>query len=71
MTVSFHKYGDFFPGTGDLRDVGVKAGKKLYTAFKIDKSMQSQKSQIAKVYRIYKNSNNIYALLCIFFLIIM
>lgn len=27
MTVSFHKYGDFFPGTGDIRDVGVKAGK--------------------------------------------
>ena len=27
MTASFHKYGDFFPGTGDLKDVGVKAGK--------------------------------------------
>lgn len=27
MTVSFHKYGDFFPGTGDIRDVGSKAGK--------------------------------------------
>eukprot|EP01038_Epipyxis_sp_PR26KG_P013312 gene13312-17834_t len=28
MTVSFHKYGsDFFPGTGDIRDVGVKSGK--------------------------------------------
>jgi histone deacetylase 1/2 len=27
MTVSFHKYGDFFPGTGDIRDVGVKTGK--------------------------------------------
>lgn len=27
MTVSFHKYGDFFPGTGDLRDVGVRSGK--------------------------------------------
>jgi histone deacetylase 1/2 len=27
MTVSFHKFGDFFPGTGDIRDVGVKAGK--------------------------------------------
>jgi acetoin utilization deacetylase AcuC-like enzyme len=28
MTVSFHKYGDFFfPGTGDVKDVGVKAGK--------------------------------------------
>jgi len=22
MTVSFHKYGDFFPGTGDIWDVG-------------------------------------------------
>merc|ERR1712216_650625 len=28
MTVSFHKYGDmFFPGTGDLKDVGEKTGK--------------------------------------------
>jgi histone deacetylase 1/2 len=28
MTVSFHKYGDyFFPGTGDVKNVGVKAGK--------------------------------------------
>ena len=28
MTVSFHKYGDyFFPGTGDVKDVGVKNGK--------------------------------------------
>jgi histone deacetylase 1/2 len=27
MTVSFHKFGDFFPGTGDIRDVGTKNGK--------------------------------------------
>ncbi|KAF0986918.1 hypothetical protein HZS_5872 [Henneguya salminicola] len=27
MTVSFHKYGEFFPGTGDIRDVGVDKGK--------------------------------------------
>lgn len=27
MTVSFHKYGDFFPGTGDIKDIGVKSGK--------------------------------------------
>ena len=27
MTVSFHKYGDFFPGTGHISDVGVKSGK--------------------------------------------
>lgn len=24
MTLSFHKYGDFFPGTGDIEDVGAK-----------------------------------------------
>ena len=27
MTVSFHKYGEFFPGTGELRDIGVGQGK--------------------------------------------
>lgn len=27
MTLSFHKFGDFFPGTGDVRDVGIGKGK--------------------------------------------
>lgn len=27
MTVSFHKFGDFFPGTGSLDDVGIGPGK--------------------------------------------
>ena len=27
MTVSFHKYGEYFPGTGELRDIGVAGGK--------------------------------------------
>eukprot|EP01068_Selenidium_serpulae_P012049 Selendium_serpulae@DN5760_c0_g1_i4.p1 len=27
MTVSFHKFGDFFPGTGDISDVGAEKGK--------------------------------------------
>ena len=27
MTVSFHKYGDFFPGSGALGDVGHESGK--------------------------------------------
>ncbi|XP_057863688.2 histone deacetylase 19 isoform X1 [Cryptomeria japonica] len=27
MTVSFHKYGDYFPGSGDLRDIGYGKGK--------------------------------------------
>ncbi|KAG7562858.1 hypothetical protein FFLO_01687 [Filobasidium floriforme] len=27
MTASFHKFGDYFPGTGDVKDTGIKAGK--------------------------------------------
>jgi histone deacetylase 1/2 len=27
MTVSFHKYGEYFPGTGDSKDIGAKGGK--------------------------------------------
>lgn len=27
MTVSFHKYGEFFPGTGDIRDTGYGKGR--------------------------------------------
>ena len=27
MTVSFHRFGDFFPGTGAIGDIGAKAGK--------------------------------------------
>lgn len=28
MTLSFHKYGDFFPGTGDIKDVGAKVSNQ-------------------------------------------
>lgn len=27
MTVSFHKFGDFFPGTGHIKDIGFGQGK--------------------------------------------
>ena len=27
MTVSFHKFGEYFPGTGDIADVGYGKGK--------------------------------------------
>ena len=27
LTVSFHKYGKYFPGTGDIKDIGVGRGK--------------------------------------------
>lgn len=33
MTVSFHKYGDFFPGTGDVADVGQGKGKHYSVNF--------------------------------------
>ncbi|KAG8533578.1 histone deacetylase [Bacidia gigantensis] len=33
MTVSFHKYGEYFPGTGELRDIGVGSGKHYAVNF--------------------------------------
>ncbi|KAL5419660.1 histone deacetylase [Paraphaeosphaeria minitans] len=33
MTVSFHKYGEYFPGTGELRDIGVGGGKHYAVNF--------------------------------------
>jgi histone deacetylase 1/2 len=27
LQVSFHKYGDYFPGTGALKDIGHEKGK--------------------------------------------
>ena len=33
MTVSFHQYGEFFPGTGELRDIGTDKGKNYSVNF--------------------------------------
>ena len=33
MTVSFHKYGEYFPGTGELRDIGIGPGKNYAVNF--------------------------------------
>ncbi|EGF80610.1 hypothetical protein BATDEDRAFT_24371 [Batrachochytrium dendrobatidis JAM81] len=33
MTVSFHKYGEYFPGTGDINDVGHGRGKHFAINF--------------------------------------
>jgi hypothetical protein len=30
MTASFHKFGEYFPGTGDVKDKGTEAGEILY-----------------------------------------
>eukprot|EP01119_Soliformovum_irregulare_P008686 TRINITY_DN21786_c0_g1_i1.p1 TRINITY_DN21786_c0_g1~~TRINITY_DN21786_c0_g1_i1.p1 ORF type:complete len:483 (-),score=63.55 TRINITY_DN21786_c0_g1_i1:827-2275(-) len=33
LTVSFHKFGEYFPGTGDIRDIGSSKGKYYTTNF--------------------------------------
>lgn len=33
MTLSFHKYGDYFPGSGDLKDIGYGPGKNYSLNF--------------------------------------
>lgn len=36
MTVSFHKYGEYFPGTGDLRVSALTGGpKKFFEIFAV------------------------------------
>ncbi|EEY61588.1 histone deacetylase, putative [Phytophthora infestans T30-4] len=39
MTVSFHKYGDFFPGTGDVKDIGAKSGMYYAVNFPLHSGM--------------------------------
>jgi len=33
MTCSFHKYGEFFPGTGDIKDIGFGKGRNYSVNF--------------------------------------
>jgi len=60
MTVSFHKFGDFFPGSGDLKDDGSGKGKKYSINFPLndgidDKSyMAVFKPVIQKVMDVYR-----------------
>lgn len=39
MTVSFHKYGDFFPGTGSMQDIGVRDGRLYSINFPLEDGM--------------------------------
>jgi len=36
MTLSFHKYGDFFPGTGDVEDIGYGPGERYALNFPLN-----------------------------------
>jgi histone deacetylase 1/2 len=39
LTVSFHKFGEYFPGTGDVKDVGANAGKYYSVNFPLKDGM--------------------------------
>jgi histone deacetylase 1/2 len=42
MTVSFHKFGEYFPGTGDVRDVGHGEGKNYALNFPLKDGIDDQ-----------------------------
>ncbi|KAI9346534.1 hypothetical protein BDR26DRAFT_855718 [Obelidium mucronatum] len=42
MTVSFHKYGEFFPGTGGFDDVGVGKGRNYSINFPLKDGMDDE-----------------------------
>ncbi|PVU94195.1 hypothetical protein BB561_002738 [Smittium simulii] len=42
MSCSFHKYGEFFPGTGDLRDIGEGKGKYYSVNFPLKENINDQ-----------------------------
>jgi histone deacetylase 1/2 len=45
MTVSFHKFGDYFPGTGDIRDVGHSKGKYYSLNVPLDDGIDDESYQ--------------------------
>lgn len=60
MTVSFHKYGEYFPGTGGHEDIGVEKGKQYSINFPLRDGIDDVnfvsifKSIIAKVMEVYQ-----------------
>lgn len=60
MTVSFHKFGNFFPGTGDITDVGVASGKYYSVNVPLNDGMDDEtfvdlfKAVISKCVEIYE-----------------
>lgn len=60
MTLSLHKFGDYFPGTGDLRDIGAGIGKYYSVNFPLrdgidDASYKSVfRPIVGKIMEVYK-----------------
>ncbi|KAH9324689.1 hypothetical protein KI387_004867 [Taxus chinensis] len=59
MTVSFHKFGDYFPGTGDIRDIGYGKGKHYAVNVPLDDGIDDESFQslfkpiIQRVMKVY------------------
>lgn len=43
MTLSFHKFGDFFPGTGSIKDTGEEIGKNFAMNVPLKSGMTDEK----------------------------
>ncbi|KAL1524402.1 hypothetical protein AB1Y20_019297 [Prymnesium parvum] len=60
LTVSFHKFGEYFPGTGDVKDVGAHLGKYYSVNFPLKDGMDDSSYQsifkpvIAKIMQLYQ-----------------
>ena len=60
MTVSFHKFGDFFPGTGDIKDTGAKDGRYYSVNCPLQEGMDDEsfvyvfKRVMSKVMEVYR-----------------
>ena len=60
MTVSFHKFGDYFPGTGDVRDTGFGRGKYYAVNVPLDDGIDDESYQslfkpvMAKVMEVFQ-----------------
>ena len=49
MTCSFHKFGEYFPGTGDVLDIGIDKGKGYSINFPLNDGMDDESFE--KVFR--------------------
>jgi len=45
LTVSFHKYGNFFPGTGSINDTGIKRGSNYSINFPLEDGIDDKSFQ--------------------------
>ncbi|MFS7963414.1 putative histone deacetylase [Helianthus anomalus] len=60
MMVSFHKFGDYFPGTGDIRDIGYSKGKYYSLNVPLDDGIDDESYQslfkpiIGKVMEVFR-----------------